>query len=443
MTNTTHEDISPPVCRHTLLVERSEVLSELHARLVRDHVHNQTGLILIDIREFRELNRSFGEACGDAVLSEISNRLHALPPKSYKLYYLGNDEFGIVIRNLKSPGFAVIGVEQVLDSFKRVYEWSNHTLKITVNCGVAYNYDSHQDSCKILYDAELALHRAKELNQPYQLLGKNEQAEGDQLKWQLLNNLHQAMKDEKLTLYYQPKLKLASPGGMSNISCDSAEALIRWETIEHGIIAPQTTIPLIEHLGSEAELIRWLINTALKKLSEESEITPNNCLSINVPAASITTKLLYSILAEAFSLWDVSPNRLTLEITEDVLIKDKELAFDYLSKLREQGVRIAIDDFGTGYSSLAYFKHIPADELKIDRAFIGSMLTDQGSKNIVKLIIDLAHSFNLDVVAEGVEDQATLDELTRMNCDYAQGFFIAKPMPANEYTQWLKSANLR
>ncbi|MDA8853017.1 EAL domain-containing protein [bacterium] len=148
-------------------------------------------------------------------------------------------------------------------------------------------------------------------------------------------------------------------------------------------------------------------------------------------------------MEEAFSLWDVAPQRLTLEITEDVLIKDKELAFDYLSKLRETGVRISIDDFGTGYSSLAYFKHIPADELKIDRAFIGSMLTDQGSKNIVKLIIDLAHSFNLDVVAEGVEDQATLDELTRMQCDYAQGFFIGKPMPADEYTEWLKTTAVK
>ncbi|MBT8148599.1 MAG: EAL domain-containing protein [Gammaproteobacteria bacterium] len=280
------------------------------------------------------------------------------------------------------------------------------------------------------------MRNAKQLNQPYQLLGKSEQAEVDRVKWQLLNDLHEAMRDEKLSLYYQPKLKLSAAPQALDAGC--AEALIRWETDEHGIISPKTTLPLIEHLGSESELIRWLINTALKKLSEESAQFPASSISINVPAASITTKLLYKIIEEAFSLWDVAAERLTLEITEDVLIKDKELAFDYLSKLRERGVRIAIDDFGTGYSSLAYFKHIPADELKIDQAFISSLLTDEGSRNIVKLVIALAHSFNLDVVAEGVEDQATLDMLRQMNCDYAQGFFIAKPTPAAEYNAWLQ-----
>ncbi len=447
MTDTSNTQIPQklptPTCEHTLGVERAKMLTELHTQLIRDSEHNQTGLILIDIREFRELNRSFGEACGDSILNAIAARLKEIATDIYTVFYLGNDEFGIVLRELKSPGFAVIAVDQILASFKRVFEWDNHTLKITVNCGVAYNYDSHIDSCRILYDAETALKKAIALNQPFQLLGKNEQAEVDQLKWQLLNNLHTAIQDENLSLYYQPKCCLQQSLAVKNKFHHGAEALIRWETIEHGIIAPNTTIPLIEHLGSEADLIRWLINSTLKKLSEESTFAPNNSISINVPAASITTKVLYQIIEEAFSLWDVEPRRLTLEITEDVLIRDKELAFDYLSKLRETGVRISIDDFGTGYSSLAYFKHIPADELKIDRAFIGSMLTDQGSKNIVKLIIDLAHSFDLDVVAEGVEDQATLDELTRMGCDYAQGFFIGKPMPAEQYTEWLKKTAVK
>ena len=128
----------------------------------------------------------------------------------------------------------------------------------------------------------------------------------------------------------------------------------------------------------------------------------------------------------------------SLEITEDVLIKDKELAFDYLSKVRETGVRISIDDFGTGYSSLAYFKHIPADELKIDRFFVKNMLDNEGDRNIVKLIIDLAHTFNLDVVAEGVENNETLDLLKSMGCDYAQGYLISRPIPYADYLIWLK-----
>ncbi|MGB5325026.1 MAG: GGDEF domain-containing phosphodiesterase [Pseudomonadales bacterium] len=436
------ENNSVPTAAVGMQSARAALLECITGGLASDPPHRQVGLVLLDIREFRELNRSFGEDCGNAVLQEIDRRLAALPQPAFTRFYLGNDEFAVVLQDLKSPGFAVLGVEQLIDEFKRVFDWNHHTLKITVNCGLAYNYDAHQDPLKLLYDAETALQRAKQQNQPYQLLGKNEQAEVDQLKWQLLNDLHTAMRDDNLTLYYQPKVPLRASGendktGVVNAGGLSAEALIRWETAEHGIIAPHTTLPLIEHLGSEVELIRWLVNTALKKISELQASGNTVSLSVNVPPASVSTRELYAILREAFSLWKVPPALLTLEITEDALIRDKEEAFNHLSKLRALGVRIAIDDFGTGYSSLAYFKHLPADELKIDRAFIAGLLDDTASRSIVKLVIELAHSLGLSVVAEGVEDQRTMDRLAEMDCDYAQGFFIAKPMPAEQFRVWL------
>ncbi|MBT8151464.1 MAG: EAL domain-containing protein [Gammaproteobacteria bacterium] len=423
-----------------LEVQRGALLKCLQECFASGSVTGQVGLVLLDIREFRELNRSFGEQCGNSVLAEITQRLNALPSPGFQSFYLGADEFAVVLTTLRSPGFAVLGVEQIIDQFKRVFEWQQHTLKITVNCGLAYNFDAHHDPNKLLYDAETALVRATAQNQPYQLLGKNEQAEVDQLKWQLLNDLHEAMRDDKLSLYYQPKIRLGALDAADE-NCYSAEALIRWETEEHGIISPDTTLPLIEHLGSEVDLIRWLLNTALKKISAmQSTATPVG-LSINVPPASVTTRELHAIIREALSLWQVPAKLLTLEITEDVLIRDKEEAFNHLSKLRALGVRIAIDDFGTGYSSLAYFKHLPADELKIDRAFIEGLLDDKASYSIVKLVIELAHSLGLCVVAEGVEDQRTLDKLKAMHCDYAQGFFIAKPMPEQPFTDWLAKQN--
>lgn len=395
------------------------------------------GLIVIDVRDFRELNRSFGEDCGNTILDTIYLRLVSLAAQQLETFYLGNDEFAIVIPKLKSPGFAVLNVEWILSKFKEIFEWNKHTLKITVNCGVAYNYEAHSDAYKLLYDAEVALSQAKALNQPFQMLGKNEQQQSDQLKWELLNSLHEAMQDNELTLYYQPKICLhdnLNEDNTINKSLQSSEVLIRWENQTHGLLSPDVTLPLIEHLGSEIELIRWLINTALKHISDSEK--PRS-VSINIPATSVTSQTLYQVIAEALAIWQVNPAQLTLEITEDVLIRDKELAFDYLSKVRETGVKIAIDDFGTGYSSLAYFKHIPADELKIDRAFIKNMLHDESDRNIVKLIIELAHSFKLLVVAEGVEDQETLDLLRAMKCDYAQGFLISKPMPYKKYMQWL------
>ena len=417
--------------------QRHALLQALEHTLVSsDNAPQLTALAIIDVRDFHELNRSFGSACGDAILLEINERLKLLSPEKFAVHYLGNDEFGVLLPQLKSPGLAVICVEQILALFKAVFEWQNHSLKITVNIGLAYNYENHLDANKLLLDTELALKDAKTNNQAYAMLGKNEQQSSDQLKWELLNNLHVAMQEDELELYYQPKLCINSLD-KNKSSTRNAEALIRWPTVDHGLISPDITIPLIEHLGSELDLISWLVNTALKHLSEMDERYKGG-VSVNIPANSVTSKTLYTLVEQALTLWHVEPNRLTLEITEDVLIKDKELAFDYLSKVRETGVRISIDDFGTGYSSLAYFKHIPADELKIDRFFVKNMLDNEGDRNIVKLIIDLAHTFKLDVVAEGVENNETLDLLKSMGCDYAQGYLISRPIPYADYLIWLK-----
>ena len=427
-----------PPQRHTLLQALEHTLgsSDIDSERESDTAECLTALAIIDVRDFHELNRSFGSACGDAILLEIHERLKQLSDKTFAVHYLGNDEFAVLLPQLKSPDLAVICAEQILALFKGVFEWQNHSLKITVNIGIAYNYEHHVDANKLLLDTELALKHAKTSNQAYTMLGKNEQQSSDQLKWELLNNLHVAMQEDELELYYQPKLCI-NPSHKNQHSANNAEALIRWPTVDHGLISPDITIPLIEHLGSELDLISWLVNTALKHLSEMDEHYKGG-VSVNIPANSVTSKTLYSLVAQALTQWHVEPNRLTLEITEDVLIKDKELAFDYLSKVRETGVRISIDDFGTGYSSLAYFKHIPADELKIDRFFVNNMLDNKGDRNIVKLIIDLAHTFNLEVVAEGVENNETLDLLRSMGCDYAQGYLISRPIPYNDYLSWLK-----
>ena len=427
-----------PPQRHTLLQALEHTLgsSDIDSERESDTAECLTALAIIDVRDFHELNRSFGSACGDAILLAIHERLKQLSDKTFAVHYLGNDEFAVLLPQLKSPDLAVICAEQILALFKGVFEWQNHSLKITVNIGIAYNYEHHIDANKLLLDTELALKHAKTSNQAYAMLGKNEQQSSDQLKWELLNNLHVAMQEDELELYYQPKLCI-NPSNKNQHSANNAEALIRWPTVDHGLISPDITIPLIEHLGSELDLISWLVNTALKHLSEMDKHYKGG-VSVNIPANSVTSKTLYSLVAQALTHWHVEPNRLTLEITEDVLIKDKELAFDYLSKVRETGVRISIDDFGTGYSSLAYFKHIPADELKIDRFFVNNMLDNKGDRNIVKLIIDLAHTFNLEVVAEGVENNETLDLLRSMGCDYAQGYLISRPIPYNDYLSWLK-----
>ncbi|MFB1033858.1 MAG: GGDEF domain-containing protein, partial [Sinobacterium sp.] len=187
--------------------QRHALLQALENALISiDSEKHLTALAIIDVRDFHELNRSFGSICGDAILMEINERLKQLSSENFAVHYLGNDEFGVLLPQLKSPGLAVICVEQILALFKGVFEWQNHSLKITVNIGIAYNYENHLNANKLLLDTELALKHAKTNNQAYAMLGKNEQQSSDQLKWELLNNLHVAMQEDELELYYQPKL---------------------------------------------------------------------------------------------------------------------------------------------------------------------------------------------------------------------------------------------
>ena len=427
-----------------LIHQRQDLIDSLDRELNTDDPNQHCVLAIIDVREFRELNHSFGIDCGDAILQAIDERLSQLTLDNTQHFYLGSDEFAILICEITSPGVAAVYIENMIRLFKQTFDYQQHSLKITVNCGVAHNFSQHSDTNQIIFDAEIALNQAKQANQPYIWLEKDEQQKSNQPKWRLLNSLHKAMEDEQLSLHFQPKVPLAARNGKVSASC-GAEGLIRWESHEHGVLSPEVTLPLIEHLGSEIELIEWLVSSALKYLQELDQVNARDngftgltpTVSINIPPSLETTRVLPQIINQALAIWSINPNRLTLEITEDILIKDKEKAFNHLNKIRELGVRISIDDFGTGYSSLAYFKHIPADELKIDQSFITNMLSNEADRKIVRLIIDIAHAFSLTVVAEGVEDNETAELLKEMGCDYAQGFLYSRPIPKEQFVQWL------
>lgn len=431
---------------HSLQVQRQALIGACD-RILANAPDRHCVLAIIDIRDFRELNHSFGIQFGDVILLQIAKRLDELRLESTNYYYLGNDEFAILLDDPANPGIALVHIENILSLFRDPFGHDGHSIKITVNCGVANNFSQHNSTSQLLFDSELALRQAKSANRPYIWLEQEKQQTSSRSKWHLLNSLHKALEDQQLSLYCQPKIPLHknTPAGAKILA--SAEGLIRWETEDQGILAPKITLPLIEHLGSEIELIEWLLNTGLKQLSiADQELKTKNAdqftttISINIPPSIETIEALDPIVANVLSIWQIDPERLTLEITEDILIREKQKVFDQLSLVRARGVKISIDDFGTGFSSLAYFKHIPADELKIDQSFIKNMLNDETDRKIVKLIIDIAHTFGLSVLAEGVEDQATAQALKAMGCDYAQGFHFSKAIPHSDYLNWL-SAN--
>jgi EAL domain-containing protein (putative c-di-GMP-specific phosphodiesterase class I) len=211
---------------------------------------------------------------------------------------------------------------------------------------------------------------------------------------------------------------------------------MRWNSSSRGLVSPDVFIPLAERTGQIRKLTIWALNTALRQANEWRYDGGRLSVSVNLPGALATQRELPDLVENALRLWGNEKTQLVLEITERSLM-DREQGFDALRQIRALGVKIAIDDFGTGYSCLAYFKDIPADELKIDKSFVAEMLTDQASADITSLIIDLAHRFKLSVSAEGVEDEATLAALKTIGCDVAQGYLFAKPMTCDAFQKWL------
>jgi len=218
-----------------------------------------------------------------------------------------------------------------------------------------------------------------------------------------------------------------------------AEALMVWPHRSRGMVSPSQFIPIAEKTGQIRPMTMWALNTALRHASNWN-FPGRIAVSVNVPAEMVGRDDLPDMVENALHLWGDPRVQLVLEITERSLVTDPDRSFRILSRIRELGARISIDDFGTGYSCLAYFKHIPADELKIDRSFVQGMTTDPANADIAALIIDLAHRFGLSVVAEGVEDAETFEMLRQRGCDVVQGHLFAKAMRMETFSQWLQQA---
>jgi EAL domain-containing protein (putative c-di-GMP-specific phosphodiesterase class I) len=250
-----------------------------------------------------------------------------------------------------------------------------------------------------------------------------------------LIDLQQAIQNEQLVLHFQPQIEIAT-NQLSGI-----EVLVRWQHPEQGLIYPDRFISLAEQNGLIAELTYWVIDKTVKQEQLWQDAGLTTTMSVNISALDITGLMLPEQLAELLKSNKLAPPRLTLEITESVLMGELVTSLDILTRLRLKGIRLSIDDFGTGYSSLSLLHRVPFTELKIDRSFVSNMHEDKEARAIVKTCILLGHELNMLVVAEGVENAEHLELLKQMGCDHAQGFFIARPMPGSELMAWVKTGN--
>jgi diguanylate cyclase (GGDEF)-like protein len=387
-------------------------------------------LLVVDIDGFARLNAAHGYEFGDQALKYVAQHLRAIARPQDYVGRIGDNRFGLVLTRVMNQGHAELAVQQVFRHLEVPFQGPQGTVRLNATVGAALcpQHASHPEF--LLRQAEKSLELAREGELRWLFPPEAEQDQQFSEFWDLEIELDGAIQRGELLLGFQPKLR------MSDLHPLGAEALMSWPHRSRGTVSPDQFIPIAERTGQIRPMTVWALNTALRHAGTWRYPAPLT-VAVNVPADMVGREDLPDIVENALRLWGSPGIELVLEITERSLVADPKRSFAILSRVRDLGVKISIDDFGTGYSCLAYFKDIPADELKIDRSFVQAMATDAASADIAALIIDLAHRFGLSVVAEGVEDQATFDLLRQRNCDAVQGHLFAKTMRLDGFTQWL------
>jgi len=392
------------------------------------------GLLVFNLDQFREINIELGHTAGDRVLEAVAQRVSDVMRASDQLFRVGGDEFAVVLAGLRSPQLAELAANKVVEVISRPVTINDTRLSLSVHAGVAIYPDQAKDSRELLKGADTALNEARRSRSDYRLYDTLLRDQG-RYKSDLRCELQTALDNNSLMLNYQPQidLKRGVLGG--------CEALARWNHSSRGWIAPDAFIPVAESSELIDSLTYWSLNVALREWFKRCrECSSSAPISLNLSARLLHSPEIVDLVARALNIWGAPAGSLVMEVTESAMMEDPKIALRTLTALHEMGVTISIDDFGTGYSSLAYLKKLPVGELKIDKSFVMQMSENDMDRKIVQSVIDLAHNLELQVVAEGVENEASLDMLESMGCDFAQGYFIAKPMLLSDLSGWLESS---
>ncbi len=387
-------------------------------------------LLVVDVDRFAQINGAYGFEVGDQVLMHVTRQLLAVARATDYVARIGDNRFALILRGVMNKGHVELAIQKAFRLLEVPFKSSDHSIKVTATIGAALCplHASHPDI--LLRRAEAAILRARLASLRHAFAPDSMPDMDISELWDLELQLAGAIDRGEMVMHYQPQVRL------SDLRPMGAEALMRWNSPSRGLVSPSVFIPVAERTGQIKKLTIWALNTAMRQASQWASGNGGFSVSVNLPGVLAAQHDLPELVEASLNLWNSEHVQLVLELTESSLM-DTEHAFPVLARLREMGVRISIDDFGTGYSCLAYFKNIPADELKVDRSFVSSLLTDPASADVTQLIVDLAHRFGLTVAAEGVEDETTLHALKRIGCDSVQGYLFGKPMAQREFVLWL------
>ncbi len=389
-------------------------------------------VLVVYVHQLERLFATAGHANAARMLDELRNKLSHVPRPGDYFARLGDRKFVYVLSNLRNEGHALLAANKVLRTGSEQLTAGGQQASVRLSIGIGM-FPAHARTPEgLMQCGEIALLAAWKNSQTcvvYAASSADELAAG----WDLETQLANALDHGDLVLNYQPKLTLP------DLKLAGCEALMRWNRPESGNVPPEIFIDVAEMTGQIDPLTRFAIHRALRQLGEWPKDLGRMNVAVNVTPSIICNPELVDVIRNAAGLWSVEPSRLTIEVTENALMKDRERSHRVLTEVREMGVRVSIDDFGTGYSSLSYLKQVPADELKIDKSFVMNMQADPSDRKIVEQIIALGHSFGLEVVAEGVESESVAEDLAALGCDSLQGFHFAKPLPPEEFRDWAKA----
>jgi len=361
-----------------------------------------------------------------ALIDSLAQRFrHALNNRG-SILKLGDGSLCILVQAVRNTGHALLAAERLKHEIEQAMEQAMVAIAPELHMGIALCPSHARDAKTLLRKAQLAAAAARSRGQQA-LVYQETSAQQVLAPWSLGDAYVEALRSGGLDVHYQPKVRIADRAAAG------AEALLRWLQDGRPVSTPDIFIPLAEQAGLIPETTWYVLSNSLRQLGTPALLP----VSVNISAGMLYHADFIEMVRAALTNWSVQPGGLTLEITEGALITDLEQAISRIAQLRQLGVKISIDDFGTGYSSLSYFKKVPADELKIDKSFVMQMASDKADHHLVEAIVRLAHRFNLTVVAEGVEQQATLDALTQMACDQAQGHLVAPALDAAQLQRWL------
>jgi diguanylate cyclase (GGDEF)-like protein len=397
-------------------------------------------VIFIDLDRFKVINDSLGHDAGDKLLIAVAERLgtairdvdtvsRAEPDQVARL---GGDEFVVLLDTIRTPADAVRVCQRIQDALSEPYTINGQKVRTSASLGVAISSGNYERAADILRDADTALYSAKNSGRGnFRIFHPDMHASAMRRVW-MENELRQAIDRKQLSIVYQPILALDT-GKMIEV-----EALLRWQHPEHGMIPPTEFIALAEETGLIFSLGHWVLREACQQMKRwQTEVPELACtaVGVNVSCSQFARRDTREAVVHALKESGLEAKYLKLEITETAVMDKVIPAIAELTALREIGVQFHLDDFGTGYSSLGYLHQMPIEALKIDRSFVTTIGSDRTGTSIVQAIIALAHSMNMRVIAEGVENDLQLTKLTSLGCDYAQGYHFAKPLsPADLVT---------